>query len=232
MGIFSYIDMGNNLLLGLYMSIRILIAEDEELVRTAFKLLVQSFEGFDVTGEAADGHEAVKMARELKPDVILMDMLMPVMNGIAATQEIKTILPQTKIVALTVVDNGPEIIEGLTAGIDGYLLKKVSPSELNDAIMTVMAGKRYICPLIAGHIADAYLDASRNVESPFAKVTPREMEVLECICEGKRAKEIATTLGISVKTAEKHRESLRHKLHADTTVELMKSFLKYKACRP
>jgi two-component system, NarL family, response regulator NreC len=217
--------------MGAVMSIRIMIAEDDELVRKAFKLLVQSFEGFDVTGEAADGQEALRMARDQKPDVILMDMLMPVMNGIEATREIKSILPLTKVVALTVVENGPEIIEGLTAGIDAYLLKKVSPSELYDAINTVMAGKRYICPLIAGLIADAYLDASRNVESPFAKVTPREMEVLECICEGKRAKEIASILGISVKTAEKHRDSLRHKLHADTTVDLMKAFLNYKSGR-
>jgi len=223
--------MGNFLVMSAVMSIRILIAEDEELIRKAFKMLVQSFDGVEVIGEAADGKEAVKLAKSKKPDVILMDMLMPVMNGIEATREIKSIQPQIKVIALTVVEDGPEILEGLAAGIDGYLLKKATPLELEDAIKTVMAGNRYICPHIAGHIADAYLNASKSIESPFAKVTPRELEVLECICEGKRAKEIASILGISVKTAEKHRDSLRHKLHADTTVELMKAFLNHKACR-
>lgn len=217
--------------MGAVMSIKILISEDEELVRKAFKLLVQSFDGVEVIGEAADGKQAVKLAKSKKPDVILMDMLMPVMNGIEATREIKSSQPQIKVIALTVVEDGPEILEGLSAGIDGYLLKKATPLELEDAIKTVMAGNRYICPRIASHIADAYLNASKNVESPFAKVTPRELEVLECICNGNRAKEIASILGISVKTAEKHRDSLRHKLHADTTVELMKAFLNYKACR-
>lgn len=231
MGIFSYTGMGNFLIMGAVMSIRILIAEDEGLVRKAFKMLVQSFDGVEVIDEAADGKEAVQLAQTEKPDVILMDMLMPVMNGIEATREIKSILPQTKVIALTVVESGPEIFEGLAAGIDGYLLKKATPHELEDAIKTVMAGNRYICPHIAGHIAEAYLDASRKIESPFAKVTPREMEVLECICNGKRAKDIAANLGISVKTAEKHRDSLRHKLHADTTVDLMKAFLNNKTCR-
>jgi DNA-binding NarL/FixJ family response regulator len=223
--------MGNFLVMSPIMSIKILIAEDEGLIRKAFKMLVQSFASVEVIGEAKDGKEAVQLAQAKIPDAILMDLLMPVMNGIEATREIKSILPQIKVIALTVVEDGPEITEGLAAGIDGYLLKKATPEELKDAIITVMSGKRYICPLIAGHIADAFLDISRNIESPFNKVTPREMEVLECICNGKRAKEIAAILGISVKTAEKHRDSLRHKLHADTTVELMKAFINHNAGR-
>ena len=203
MGIFSHTEMGNFLIMGVVMNIKILIAEDDELVRKAFKLLVQAFDGIEVIGGAANGEEAIKLALKYKPDVILMDMLMPVMNGLASARKIKSIMPETKIIALTVVEEGPEITEGLTAGINGYLLKKATPKELEDAIKTVMTGKRYICPQIASYIADAYIEASRHIESPFKKITPREIEVLECICNGKRTKEIASILGISVKTAEK-----------------------------
>jgi DNA-binding NarL/FixJ family response regulator len=211
------------------MCIRILIAEDDELIRKAFVLLVQTFEGVEVSGEAANGVEAVKMALKLKPDVILIDLIMPEMDGIQAAKNIKAILPDIRIIALTVVEKGPEITEGLSAGIDGYILKKASPQELDAAIKTVAEGKRYICPQIAGYIADAYLSEQKIKESPFNKVTPREMEVLELVCKGKRAKEISTILKISVKTAEKHRDNLRHKLGVDTTAELVTAYMKHKS---
>jgi len=211
------------------MSIRILIAEDDELIRKAFVLLVQTFKGVEVSGEAANGIEAVEMALKLKPDVVLIDLIMPEMDGIQAAKNIKAILPDIRIIALTVVEEGPEIIEGLSAGIDGYLLKKASPHELDDAIKTVAFGKRYICPQIADYIADAYLTEQKIKESPFNRVTPREMQVLELVCKGKRAKEISTILKISIKTAEKHRDNLRHKLGADTTAELVTEYMKHKS---
>ncbi|MBI5527065.1 MAG: response regulator transcription factor [Deltaproteobacteria bacterium] len=206
--------------------LRVLIAEDEEIIRKALALLAGSFAGITVVGEAKNGREAITLAGELTPDVILMDLLMPVLDGVAATREIKKANSSIKVIALTALGGGREISDGLAAGLDGYVLKKAPPEELRIAIETTAAGGRHIGGEVAEAIARAFRDLSSGVPPGGKAVSPREAEVLELLSQGCRAKEIATRLGISVRTVEKHRDSLRRKYGAETIAELVAAYVK------
>jgi DNA-binding NarL/FixJ family response regulator len=211
------------------MKTKILIVDDDAIIRSALRLLVESFESYYVIGEAENGIKAVELTREHTPDIVLMDLLMPVMDGIDATRGIKSVSPGTKVIALTVVENSPKIAEGLAAGIDGYLLKKSTASDLKAAIPSVMAGKRYICPQVAGHIIDIYFPRQWKKGVPAGQISSREKEVLELLCEGKRTKDIAEKLNISINTVEKHRNSLLRKYGAKTSAELTSMYMKSKS---
>lgn len=208
-------------------SIRVVIVEDEELIREAICMLIGSLNGVMVAGFAADGREALRVVAEQSPDVVLMDLRMPVMDGIEATKRIKEKYPFIKVLALTAHNDINEISRGVESGVNGYVLKKLSSRELLVAIETVMEGKNYYCPEVAEVMAKAYLKERDRRHSPVLTLSPRELEVIKLIAVGLRTKEIAGKLGISEKTVEKHRCNLRLKLGATTSAEMMRKYLEF-----
>lgn len=193
---------------------RILIAEDHTIMREGLRALLNSDPEFEVVGEAEDGLEAVKAVQRLQPDLVIMDLSMPKMNGVGAIREIKRASPETKIVVLTVHRNEEYILASFQAGSDGYVLKYASHEELVSAIKTVSKGQPYLSPAVSAVVLEAYLEAQRGIEgkSPYRSLTPRETELLKLVAEGYKNKQIAELLGISVKTVERHRANLMKKL--------------------
>jgi two-component system, NarL family, response regulator NreC len=193
---------------------RILIAEDHTIMREGLRALLNSDPEFEVVGEAEDGLEAVKAVQRLQPDLVIMDLSMPKMNGVGAIREIKRASPETKIVVLTVHKNEEYILASFQAGSDGYVLKYASHEELVSAIKTVSKGQPYLSPAVSAVVLEAYLEAQRGIEgkSPCRSLTPRETELLKLVAEGYKNKQIAELLGISVKTVERHRANLMKKL--------------------
>lgn len=215
--------MNNIKLLG---PVRILVVEDDELIRAAFCLLIQSFEGIELAGTASTGVEALEQAQSLKPDLILMDLRMPDMDGVEATKRIKAVLKNIKVVALTALEEPLQITQALEGGMDGFLLKKASPRELKLAIDTVLAGEQYLSPQVSGIIARAFLAERNRKHIPTPVLTPREKQVVRRITDGMRMKLIADELGISERTVEKHSENARRKLNASTTSEMVAIWLR------
>lgn len=193
---------------------RILIVEDRTIVREGLRLLVTSDERYSIAGEAEDGHAAIKAARELQPDLILMDLSMPRMNGMDAIREIKKVCPAIKILVLTVHDTDEFIIASLEAGADGYILKDANKSELMMAIKSVLEGKPFLSPGISERIISGYLSKQQppKPKTTLQSLTHREREILKLIAEGYKNKSIAELLCISANTVEKHRENILYKL--------------------
>ena len=193
---------------------RIVIAEDHTILREGLRALLASDPDFDVVGDAEDGFEAIKSVKSLTPDVVIMDLSMPKMNGVAAIKEIKRVTPNTKIVVLTVHKNEEYILAAFQAGSDGYVLKYAGHEELVSAIRTVLKGQPYLSPAVSAVVLEAYLDGQKGLgsRSPFRALTSRETEVLKLIAEDYKNRQIADLLGISVKTVERHRANLMKKL--------------------
>lgn len=193
---------------------RVVIAEDHTILREGLRALLGSRSGFEVVGEAEDGKKAIQCVETEKPDIVLMDLSMPRMNGIEAIREIKRGNSQIKVVALTVHKTEEYVLAALKAGVDGYVLKDATHSELLMALKNVMEGKRYLSPGISEKIIEGYLEGRKTVKptSAFEALTTREREILKLIAEGYKNKEIADYLCISVKTVETHRSSLMRKL--------------------
>jgi DNA-binding NarL/FixJ family response regulator len=208
--------------------ITVLIAEDEELIRTAFCLLVQSLEGVELVGEAGDGAVALEMATRLQPAIVLMDLDMPVMDGIEATKRIREVSPATRVIALTGLRQPSGIVRGVREGMDGFLLKRTSPAELKLALEAVARGERYLSPEVASIVAREYIEGRRRNESPLTELTVRESQIVEMLASGQRSKQIAEALGISDKTVDKHCENARGKLKAATTAELVGAWQRLK----
>ncbi len=180
----------------------------------------------DVVGEASDGLEAIKLVADYSPDLILIDLSMPKMSGLAAIVEIKKRYPETKVLTLTVHKDEDYILSALQAGADGYLLKDDSRDELSVAIKSVLSGKPYLSPSISGKVIEGYLAGRRNVKSALDILSPREREVLKMIAEGYKNREIADYLFISPKTVEKHRSNLMKKLHLHSASALISFVVK------
>lgn len=206
--------------------LHVLLVDDDELVLAAFCLLVQQLEGLVLAGTASSGQEAVAQARALRPELVLMDLRMPDMDGIEATRQIKQGMPRVKVIALTALEDPLLITQALEAGLDGFLLKKASPKELQQAIVTVQSGEQYLSPPVSAIIARAYLDERSRKQTPQPHVTPREKQVVQRISDGMRLKQIAEELGISERTVEKHTELTRRKLKASTTAEMVAIWLR------
>ena len=198
------------------MAIRVLLADDHSVVRQGLKALLERG-GFDVVGEAENGQDATRLARELHPNVVLLDFAMPHLNGIEATKKILEESPKTKAILLTIHNEDHYILEALKAGVSGYLLKSQGAADLVDAIHEVCRGAIYLSPRISRAVVDAYLG---KTELPFDPLSQREREVLQLVAEGSSTKEIATVLGISVKTAESHRARVMEKLDIHETANL------------
>jgi DNA-binding NarL/FixJ family response regulator len=201
---------------------RIVIAEDHTILREGLRALLSSQENLEVVGEAEDGREAIRQVEKLTPDLILMDLSMPKMNGIEAIREIRRRVPETRILALTVHKAEEFILEVLQSGADGYIPKDASSSELMMAIKSILMGKRYLSPSVSNVVIEGYLESRRTSEfiTPWGKLTKREREILKLIAEGYKNKDIADYLCISVKTVEKHRSNLMKKLDLHSAAAL------------
>lgn len=205
---------------------RIMIVEDHNLLRQGLRSLVSTLPDFDVIGEARDGKEAVRLALSLVPDLIMMDLSMPGMNGIEATAQIKRRLPQVRVVALTAYKTDEYVREALRAGADGYVLKDASYEELVLALRHVAMGKRFLSADVSGHLVDALLHAGEPAapqttpSSPWNKLTARERSILKLIAEGRTNRSAAEYLNVSPKTIEKHRASVMRKLGLRNVAEL------------
>ena len=200
------------------MKTQIVLADNHILVRQGIKSLLER-EGFQVAGEAGDGQELVRIATELQPDVAVLDIGMPLMNGLVAARELKRACPKTRTILLTRHDEDQYVIEALRAGIRGYVLKNQAATDLVLAIQQVSRGQVYLSPGISSVVVNAYLSKSSLPDDPLSA---REHEVLQLIAEGKATKDIAVILGISVKTAESHRSRLMQKLDIHETASLVR----------
>ena len=201
---------------------RVVIAEDHTLFRQGLKALLSLEPEFEVVGEAADGFQAIQSAKELKPDIILLDISMPRVDGMAAIREIKSVCPEAKILILTVHKTEEHVLETLKSGASGYVLKDASHEEFLLAMRSVLQGKRYLSPDISARIVDGYLNGRKTADptSPWESLTPRERQVLKLIAEAYKNKEIADFLCISVKTVAKHRANIMKKLDLHSAAEL------------
>jgi DNA-binding NarL/FixJ family response regulator len=193
---------------------RIIIAEDHTILREGLRSLLSSDPDLEIVGEAQDGQEAIRCVEKLRPNLVLMDLSMPRMNGLDAIKEIKKRSTDTKILVLTVHKNEEYIVATMQAGADGYALKDSTHAELGIAIKNVLSGNHYISPGISGRVIEGYLEGRKTLKpmSPFETLTQRERGILKMIAEGYKNKEIADYLCISVKTVEKHRANLMQKL--------------------
>jgi two-component system response regulator NreC len=193
---------------------RIVIAEDHTILREGLRALLSSDPDFEIVGEAEDGRAAIRRVETLLPDLVLMDLSMPRMNGLEAIKDIKKQSPDTKIVALTVHKAEEYILATLKAGADGYVLKDAHHSELVLALKNVLSGKRYLSPGISEKVIEGYLEGRKALKpaSIYDTLTQREREILKLIAEGYKNKEVADYLCISLKTVEKHRANLIKKL--------------------
>jgi DNA-binding NarL/FixJ family response regulator len=200
------------------MPIRIVLADDHVLVRQSLKTLLER-EGFQVVAEASDGQEAVRHAASLQPEIAVMDISMPILNGLSAAREMSRSIPKTKVILLTQHDEGQYISEALDAGVKGYVLKNQIASDLLDAIRQVSRGQVYLSPGVSSGVMEAYHSKSEKSKN---SLTLRERQVLQLIAEGKSTKDVASLLGISVKTAESHRTRLMNKLDIHETASLVR----------
>jgi DNA-binding NarL/FixJ family response regulator len=190
------------------MPTQVLLADDHQIVRQGLKSMLEH-EGFRVVAEASDGREAVQLATTTHPDVVVLDLAMPGLNGIDAGREITRAAPRVKIVLLTVHREDPYVLEALRGGVSGYVLKTQAADDLIRAIREVMRGAIYLSPGVSRAVVDAYRTKS---DLPADPLSPREREVLQLVAEGKTTKEVAGLLGISFKTAESHRTRIMAKL--------------------
>ncbi len=210
------------------MSLRILLADDHEIFRQGLRALLER-QGFHVAGEAGDGHAAIQMATQLTPDVAVVDLAMPLLNGLDAAREITRVSPRTRTILLTMHAEDPYVTRALQAGIRGYVLKTQAAEDLVQAIREVNRGAVYLSPGVSETVVEAYL-AKRDI--PPDPLTPREHQVLQLIAEGKTTKEVAALLGVSVKTAESHRMRIMAKLNIHETAGLVRYAVREGLVRP
>lgn len=202
---------------------KILVADDHTLVRAGLISLIARLPEMEVVGEAADGRQALRMVRDLLPDMVLMDIAMPGLNGLEAAERIHGIHPQTKIIILSMHASEEYVAQALKAGASGYLLKDAATSELEMALKSVAAGQFYLSPAISRQVVDNYL---RGGPTGVELLTPRQREILQLVAEGKSTREIADTLHLSVKTVETHRAQLMERLDIHDVAGLIRYALR------
>ena len=203
--------------------IRILIADDHGIVRTGLKLLLDRIPEMEVAGEAADGREAVRLAAELRPDIVIMDIAMPLLNGLQAAAQVIHENPRTGVIFLSMHTDESYIVKALDAGARGYLLKDNADEDMERAIRAVAAGKPFFSPAIAQTMLedDVRLMRKRGVQDSYDLLTEREREILQLLGEGKSNKETAAVLKLSPYTVETHRTNLMQKLGLHNTAEIV-----------
>ena len=199
--------------------LRILIADDHDLLRKGVRDVIEGHVGWEVCAEASDGHEAVAMASTHKPDVAVLDLVMPKLNGLDAGRQILQRLPATAIILLTMQTEEHQVATALRAGIKAYLLKTQAAEDLVDAIHEVVRGHVFLSSSVSRVVVDGYRSGAQAPVDPLA---PREREVLQLVAEGRTSKEIATLLNVSVKTAESYRANIMEKLDIHETAGLVR----------
>jgi DNA-binding NarL/FixJ family response regulator len=203
--------------------ITVLLAEDHTVVREGLRALLEAEGDIEVVGEAETGRQAIQLARKLRPAVVLMDIAMPLLNGLEATRRILKAVPATKVLILSAHSDDEYIRQAITLGAAGYLIKQTSADLLSRAIRAVHKGSTFFSPAIAGRLHSLHLDAPDGcavLRKAKAVLSSREMEVLQLVAEGKANKQVAAELGISIKTVEKHRQHLMSKLDLHDTAGL------------
>ncbi len=207
--------------------VKLLLVDDHPIVRSGLRMLFLSEPGMTIVGEASSGHEAIEAVQRLHPDVVIMDVSMPGMNGIEATRRIKAAHPETAVLALTMYEDEQYFFEMLNAGASGYIPKRAAPDDLVSAIKVVAEGNVFLYSTLARFLMrDMAERAAAEPEESEEVLTAREREVLTCIAEGLTNREIAETLVISIKTVERHRENIMAKLDMHNRVELVKYAIK------
>ncbi|HEY8134321.1 MAG TPA: response regulator transcription factor [Thermoanaerobaculia bacterium] len=196
----------------------IILADDHSVVRQGIRILLER-ENFEVVGEAANGLEAVRLAEKLQPDIAILDLSMPVMNGITALGQMKEISPRTKVILLTMYTEEHHVLQALRAGVKACVTKTQAVEHLIVAIREVCNGGVYLSPSVSGAVVQAYLARS---DTPYDPLTDRERQVLQLVCEGNTTKEIALQLGVAAKTAETHRVKVMEKLDIHSTAGLVR----------
>ena len=200
------------------MPLHILLADDHVVVRQGLRALLERA-GFEVVGEAGDGQQAIRLAEELQPDVAVLDVAMPLLNGIDAARGIIKVSPRTRTLLLTMYTEGRNVLAGLRAGVRGVVVKSRAFDELLRAIQTICKGDTYLSPDVSNVVVESYV-ASADTREPYLR--DRERQVLQLVAEGKTTKEVAATLGISVKTAESHRLKIMERLDIHDTAGLVR----------
>jgi len=202
--------------------IRLLVADDHALFRAGVRKLLQSFEGMDVVGEAADGHEAIRLSATHRPDVLLMDIGMPGLNGVEAVGRLTREGPRPRVIILSMHTGEEYVLRAIRAGAAGYLLKDAKPAELEAAVRAVARGEIYLSPAVSRYVVEDYVRRGAVDRGPLDRLTPRQREVLQLIAEGNTTKAIAAKLGLSGKTVETHRAQLMERLDTHDIAALVR----------
>jgi two-component system response regulator NreC len=205
------------------MKIRILVADDHDIVRKGLRFVLERQQDMEIVGEAADGRQAVQMAEELNPSIVLMDIAMPQLNGIDAAAQILKRNPDIRVIILSMYADEEFLVRALTAGIKGYLVKDSVEADLVRAVRAVASGRSFFSPVIAQALAEDYVRQLQNkgVQDSYELLTDREREILQLLAEGKSNKEVATILSVSPYTVETHRTHLMQKLNLHNTADIV-----------
>lgn len=207
-------------------SLRLLVADDHEIVRKGLRSLIEAQPGWQVVGEASDGREAVEKAKQMKPDVTVLDIGMPALNGLEATRQMLKNDSRAKVLILTMHESDPLIRDILDAGARGYVLKTDASRDLVTAVNAVGSNKTFFTAKVAQMVLDGYLDKKpiedRDGQNSASRLTPRQREIVQLLAEGKSSKEVASALGLSVKTAETHRANIMRRLDCHSVSELVR----------
>lgn len=193
-------------------SIRVLLADDHDLVRAGIRSLLQNLDGVEVVADAGDGHQALALIAQHRPDLVLLDIMMPGLNGLEVAARVTKEFPNTKVVMLSMNNTEEHVLQALKAGASGYLLKTITPSELALAVSAVARGETFLSSAVSKHVIENYVNRTGNKSTSLDRLTPRQREVLQLIAEGYRTKEIAKRLKLSVKTVEMHRTQMMEAL--------------------
>ena len=212
--------------------IRILLADDHTLVRAGICSLIKNMEGTEVIAEAGDGREALRLVRTHRPDVVLMDVAMPGLNGLEATARIAKKFPHVRVIILSMHINEEYVLQALRAGAAGYLVKGADAAELEIAIRAVARGETYLSPTVSKHVVTDYIQRISGETTSLELLTPRQREVLQLIAEGYSTKKIARTLKISVKTVETHRMQLMERLDIHDIAGLVRYAIRVGLVKP
>lgn len=193
-------------------TIRVLLADDHTLVRAGIRGLLSGLAGVEVAGEAGDGHEALRLADELRPDVVLLDIGMPGMNGLETAARLAKFDPTIRVIILSMHISEEYVLQALRAGVAGYLLKGAAVAELELAVRSVARGETYLSPAVSKRVVDDYVSRTSGSPDPLAALTPRQREILQLVAEGHTSKDIAQRLGLSYRTVEAHRNQVMKRL--------------------